>query len=147
MNDYTSPHLFDEPSLQALVRQQQRVNKDATTSAAARLAHGYRISSQELCAALRANLLLHWWSTLARYGEQHALGMVRAMAKFSFWVSCYRTQDLGDSPTAEGDGGTTDEELALAHLDYALELIKRAAAREFLAKATVRPPAGTEQTQ
>ncbi|MEQ4725196.1 hypothetical protein [Nonomuraea sp. B19D2] len=147
MNDYTSPHMPDEPSLGALVRQQQRVNQDATIRATTQLVHGCRVSSQELCDALRANLLLRWWSTLARYGEQHGLGMVRAMAKFSFWVSSYRTRRLGDNPTAEGHGGTTDEELALAHLDCALELIKRAAAREFLAKATASRSAGTEQAQ
>ncbi|WP_431931491.1 hypothetical protein [Nonomuraea jabiensis] len=145
MNDPTPPHLSGEPSLRALVRQQQQVNKDTVDGLASRLAHGYRLSAEQLCAALQANLLLHWWNMLGRYGEQHGLGMVRAMAKFSFWVSCYRTQDLADARPAKGLDGTTDKELALAHLDCALELIKRAAAREFLDKATENPSPRTEQ--
>ncbi|QFY12934.1 hypothetical protein GBF35_45955 [Nonomuraea phyllanthi] len=144
MNDR---HLPDPPSLHALVRQQQWLNKDATSSVATRLAHGHRISGQELCTALRANFLLHWWSLLARHGEQHGLGMARAMAKFSFWISCYRSQDPGDLPTFAGGDGLTEEELALAHLDRALELIKRAAAREFLGTATESGSTGKERAQ
>jgi hypothetical protein len=137
MTDTTPRHPLDQPSLHTLVRQQQQASRDTASSVATRLTHGYRISAEQLYDALQASTLLHWWELLARFGQQHGLGIVRAMARFSFWVSCYRTEDLRDD--ASPDDRRDDKELALAHLDCALELIKRAAARDFLDTAGTEP--------
>ncbi|GAA2213303.1 hypothetical protein GCM10009850_087650 [Nonomuraea monospora] len=148
MTNTTPRPALDETSLNALARQQQQANRSAASAVAARLTGGYRVSAEQLYDGLRASVLLHWWELLTRYGHQHRLGIVRAMARFSFWVSCYRTQDLhDDTPPDGGRDGVGDKDLALAHLDCALELIKRAAARDFLDTAASNPTAGREQQQ
>lgn len=145
MTDTTPRHTLDESFLHALIEQQQQANRETASGVATRLTHGDRISAEQLYGALQASILLHWWELLARYGQQHGLGIVRAMARFSFWVSCYRTEGLHDDISSGDD--ISDKELALAHLDCALELIKRAAARDFLDAATPNSAAGMELEQ
>ncbi|MEV0830184.1 hypothetical protein [Nonomuraea rubra] len=129
------PHVSTGPSwgepgacLSKAVQHHRATAETAVASLTMRLHDGQRLCAEHLYEGLHAHLSRSWWRRLAQYGEQH-LGIARAMAKFSFWVGSYLTHD---SPAITPKDAASEKALALAHLDYALALIRCAAARDFL---------------
>ncbi|HEX4813277.1 hypothetical protein [Nonomuraea sp. NPDC049480] len=125
-------------SPQSIVDTQRATYEINVAGLAARLNHDQRLRAEQVYEGLYAHLSRTWWRLVARHTQQ-GLGIARAIAKFSSWIGCYLTDDLAEARAVIVRGNASDEEQALAHLECALELIKRAAAREFLDHAAKIP--------
>ncbi|MER6007948.1 hypothetical protein ABT120_56075 [Nonomuraea angiospora] len=139
-------------SLEAIIAQARHTRQHHLDDIVRRLGRGERLTAEQIYDTLCAQTLCTWWLLVARHIE-HADGgrllPAQAVARFVSWITPY-LDDLTplDPGTAQRALGLSSEhELALAHLDRSLALIRQGAARIFLTQAeTFGPARSAEQS-
>ncbi|MEV6986753.1 hypothetical protein AB0M95_36605 [Sphaerisporangium sp. NPDC051017] len=139
-------------SLEAIIDQARHTRQHHLDDIVRRLGRGERPRAEQIYDALCAQTLCTWWLLVARHIEHAEGGRLRpahAVARFVSWITPY----LGDpTPFDSGIaqralGLSSEHELALAHLDRSLALIRQGAARIFLTQAeTLAPARSAEQS-
>ncbi|MEV4391249.1 hypothetical protein [Nonomuraea sp. NPDC049607] len=148
----SGPDQSEAPSVEVVIEQARQIRQHNADTIGRRLGQGQRLSAEVLYDILHAQTLAGWWLLVDRQ-IQHARGgrgltPAHATARFVTWVSPY----LDDDTTAPDTAGTVrvlglhcEHELALAHFDRALALIRQDAARTFLAQVKTLVPASSSE--
>ncbi|MEU6718657.1 hypothetical protein ABZ897_44945 [Nonomuraea sp. NPDC046802] len=140
-------------SVEAVIEQARQMRQRNADDIARRLGRGERLTAEQIYDTLRAQTLATWWLLVDRH-IQHArsgrgLTPQQTVARFASWVSPYIDDDAtapDTLTTVRTLGLHCAHELALAHFDRALALIRQDAARTFLAQAkTLGPASPAEQ--
>lgn len=138
-------------SVEAVIEQAWQARQRNAGNVAGRLARGERLSAERLYDMLHTQKLAGWWLLVDRHSRHSRIGRgltpAQAVAKYVSWISPYLDDDAPSEPdVALGVLGLSSvHELALAHLDRALALIRQDAASTFLAQAKSLEPASIEQ--
>lgn len=149
----SSPAQSEALSVEAAIEQARQIRKHNADAIGRRLSRGERLSAEVLYDVLHAQTLAGWWLLVDRH-IQHARGgrdltSAQTMARFVSWISPYLDDDASalDTVTSfQALGLRCQHELALAHVERALALIRQDAARTFLAQAkTLGPASPAEQ--
>lgn len=140
-------------SVEGVIEQARQMRQRNAEGIARRLGRGERLKAEVLYDILHTQTLAGWWLLVDRH-IQHARGgrgltPEQTVARFVSWISPYLDDDASALDTATSFrvlGLRCEHELALAHIDRALALIRQNAARSFLAQVKTLVPACTEQT-
>ncbi|MFI9836346.1 hypothetical protein ACIHFD_04895 [Nonomuraea sp. NPDC051941] len=139
-------------SLEAVIDQARSTRQQHIDDLFRRLGRGERLTAEQLHNTLHAQTLSTWWLLVARHIE-HADGgglpPAQAIARFVSWITPYLEDPTSPDPeiAVQALGLSSEHELALAHLDRSLALIRQGAARAFLTQAEMLVPAcSTEQS-
>lgn len=140
-------------SVEAIVEQARQMRQHNAETIGRRLSRGERLRAEVLYDILHAQTLAGWWLLVDRH-IQHARGgwgltPEQTVARFVSWISPYLDDDASALDTVTSFrvlGLRCEHELALAHFDRALALIRQDAARTFLAQVkTLAPASPAEQ--
>ncbi|MFD9950769.1 hypothetical protein ACFWYW_27320 [Nonomuraea sp. NPDC059023] len=139
-------------SMEAIIEQARITRRRSSDDIARRLGRGEHLSAEQLYDTLRAQTLATWWLLVDRHirhaGRSQGLTQKQTLAKFASWISSYLDHD---DPTPDVAmvvgvlGPEVEHEFALIHLNRAMALIRRDAARTFIAQAEALAPASAEQ--
>jgi hypothetical protein len=141
--------------LETVIEQARTTRRRLADDIARRLHRGERLSAEQLYDTLRAQTLATWWLLVDRHiryaREEGGPTPERMVAKFAFWVgSCLTADAVGPAPdvalSVSALGPDVEHEIALAHFDRALALVRRDAARTFLGQVKTLAPASAQQT-
>ncbi|MEU8319789.1 hypothetical protein AB0C33_15620 [Nonomuraea sp. NPDC048881] len=146
----SGPDHSEAPSVEVIIEQARQMRQHNADTIGRRLSQGQRLSAEVLYDILHAQTLAGWWLLVDRQ-IQHARGgrgltPAHATARFVTWVSPYLDDDTTTPDTAgmvRALGLHCEHELALAHFDRALALIRQDAARTFLAQVKTLVPASS----
>ncbi|MFI6180542.1 hypothetical protein ACIA8R_33745 [Nonomuraea sp. NPDC051191] len=135
-------------SVEAITEQARQMRQHNADTIGRRLSRGERLSAEVLYDILHAQTLAGWWLLVDRH-IRHARGgrglaSEETVARFVSWISPYLDDDASALDTATSCrilGLHCEHELALAHFERALALIRQDAARTFLAQAKTLQPA------
>ncbi|MET8990814.1 hypothetical protein ABZW49_35640 [Nonomuraea wenchangensis] len=141
----SSPAQRETLSVEAVIEQARQMRKHNADTIGRRLGRGERLSAEVLYDVLHAQTLAGWWLLVDRH-IQHGQGLTpeQTVARFVSWISPYQDDDSSVLDTATSFrvlGLRCEHELALAHVERALALIRQDAARTFLAQVTRLVPA------
>ncbi|MGW2157527.1 hypothetical protein [Nonomuraea sp. NPDC001699] len=148
-----APKMSEALSMEAIIEQASEVRRRNADDIARRLGRGERLNAEQLYVTLHAQTLTGWWLLVDRY-IQHERGgrdltSEQTVARFVSWISPYLDDDASALDTATSSqalGLGCAHELALAHVERALALIRQDAARTFLDQAkTLGPASPAEQ--
>ncbi|MFE0156735.1 hypothetical protein ACFWY5_57090 [Nonomuraea sp. NPDC059007] len=141
-------------SMEAIIEQARTTRRDIADDIARRLGQGEHLSAEQLYDTLRAQTIATWWLLVDRHirhaGRSQGLTQKQTLAKFASWISSYLDHD---DPTPDVAmvvgvlGPEVEHEFALIHLNRAMALIRRDAARTFIAQAEALAPASAEPEQ
>ncbi|MFK4043155.1 hypothetical protein ACI2LC_45780 [Nonomuraea wenchangensis] len=132
-------------SVETVIERARQMRQHNAETVGRRLSRGERLSAEVLYDVLHAQTLAGWWLLVDRH-IQHVQGLTpeQAVARFVSWISPYQDDDSSALDTATSSrvlGLRCEHELALAHIERALALIRQDAARTFLAQVTRLVPA------
>ncbi|MGW0481381.1 MULTISPECIES: hypothetical protein [Nonomuraea] len=135
-------------SVEVVIAQARQMRQHNADIIGRRLGRGERLSAEVLYDTLHAQILAGWWLLVDRH-IRHARGgrglpSEQTVARFVAWISPYLDDDASALDTATNFrmlGLRCEHELALAHFERALALIRQDAARTFLTQAKALPPA------
>lgn len=139
-------------AVKAVIEQARNLRQSGVEDIARRLSRGERLTAEQLYNLLHIQTLATWWILIDRHIQRardgRGLTTEQTVARFAAWIRPYLDDDPGDLDTAtsvlaHGRGPT--QELALAHFDGGLALIRQNAARSFLNQVKTLVPACTEQ--
>jgi hypothetical protein len=147
-----APATSEALSVEAIVEQVRRLRRRNAADIARRLGLGERLNAEQLYDILHAQTLATWWLLVDRH-IQHArdgrgLTPEQTVNRFVSWISPYLDDDATEFDTAmtvRALGVQSGHELALAHFDQALALIRQDAARTFFAQVKRLASAFAEQ--
>ncbi|MFI6816119.1 hypothetical protein ACIBG7_27195 [Nonomuraea sp. NPDC050328] len=138
--------------MEGVIEQAREMRQHNAEDIGRRLGRGERLTAEQLYDSLHAQTLATWWLLVDRH-IQHACGgrgrtTEQMVARYVAWVSPYLEEDTVAPDVAlsvEVLGPDVEREFALAHFDRAMALIRRDAARTFMAQVKNLVPACTEQ--
>ncbi|MFI9552697.1 hypothetical protein [Nonomuraea endophytica] len=140
-------------SVEEIIEQARTTRRRNADDIAHRLARGEQLSAERLYDVLHSQKVGGWWLMIDRHIRYSPIGRgltpAKAVAKYASWISPYLEDNASYDPVCTFDllGAKSVQELALAHLDRALALIRQDAAHTFLEQATSLAPASTEHKQ
>ncbi|MFI6295964.1 hypothetical protein ACIBEJ_30505 [Nonomuraea sp. NPDC050790] len=149
----TAPAPGTTLSVEAVIEQARTMRRGNADDLARRLGRGERLSAEQLYETLRNQTLATWWLLVDRHIHYargaRALAPEQTVARFVSWVSPYLEDDTVTPEVTQSVhilGPGLEHELALAHLERAMALIRRDAARTFLSQVKTLAPAPAPQT-
>ncbi|MFF0861408.1 hypothetical protein ACFYUV_06625 [Nonomuraea sp. NPDC003560] len=139
-------------AVEAVIEQAHNLRQSGVADIARRLSRGERLTAGQLYNLLHIQTLATWWMLIDRHlrhaRDGRGLTTEQTVARFASWIRSYLDDDPGDLDTATSvltPGRGPTQELALAHFDRGLALIRQNAARSFLNQVKTLVPACTEQ--
>ncbi|MFE0156518.1 hypothetical protein ACFWY5_55970 [Nonomuraea sp. NPDC059007] len=139
-------------SLEAIIEQARTTRRRTSEDFTQKLIRGEYLSGEQFYDTLRAQTLATWWLLVERHIRHTGGGLPleQTLAKFASWISSYldnndATPDVALSVGVLGP--EVEHEFALIHLNRAWDLIRRDAARTFIAQAEALAPASAEPEQ
>ncbi|MFD9939589.1 hypothetical protein ACFWYW_24995 [Nonomuraea sp. NPDC059023] len=149
----TAPAPGETLSMEAIIEQARTTRRRSSEDIARRLGRGEHLSAEQFHDTLRAQTLATWWLLVDRHirhaGRSQGLTQKQTLAKFAAWISSYLDHD---DPTPDVAmvvgvlGPEVEHEFSIIHLNRAMALIRRDAARTFIAQAEALAPASAEQS-
>ncbi|MFI6296657.1 hypothetical protein ACIBEJ_34065 [Nonomuraea sp. NPDC050790] len=140
-------------SVEAVIEQARTMRQRNINDLARRLGRGEQLSGEQLRDTLRDQTLATWWLLVERHIRHAGGGLTpeQSMAKFASWISTYLKDDavepVPDIALYVGLlGEDLEHEFVLHHVNRAMTLIRRDAARTFLRQVRSLAPASAEQT-
>ncbi|NRQ38432.1 hypothetical protein HII36_42385 [Nonomuraea sp. NN258] len=152
----TSGHAPGEAlSVEEAIEQARQLRQSNAEGIARRLGRGERLSAEVLYDILHTQTLAGWWLLIDRQirharGDRLLRGLTpeHTVARFVSWISPYLDGDaiaLEAALSVRVLGLRCEYQLALAHLDRALALIRQDAARDFLTQVKTLVPASSAE--
>ncbi|GAA4102296.1 hypothetical protein [Nonomuraea soli] len=146
----TLPARNEALSVEALIEQARETQRRSIDGLARKLRLGQQPSAEQLYDILRAQTLGTWWVLVERHLRYAGGDQGQTLARFLSLVSFYLNEDdtTRDITLAVGVLGPEDEhEFTLIHLNRAMDLIRRDAARTFLEQLMSLASASSEPEQ
>ncbi|GAA4102302.1 hypothetical protein [Nonomuraea soli] len=140
-------------SMEAVIEQARTMRLRNADDIAHRLARGERLDAERLYGVLHSQKLAGWWLLIDRHIRCGSVGRgltpAGVVAKYVSWISPFLEERAScEAPfTFDVLGVKSVQELALAHLDRAMALIRQDAAGTFLEQVKSLAPASAEQEQ
>ncbi|MFI6392209.1 hypothetical protein [Nonomuraea sp. NPDC050540] len=138
-------------SVEEIIEQARTTRRRNADDIAHRLARGEQLSAERLYDTLHSQKVGGWWLMIDRHIRYSPIGRgltpAKAVAKYVSWISPYLEDNAPCDPVCTFDALELKsvQELALAHLDRALALIRQDAARTFLEQAGSLAPASSAE--